>query len=219
MTPEKLKHGQDFLDAIHKAMENIDDVDASVNAYTDDGCVAPPLATRCSSYKDAIDEDKFEKMERLVQFMTVALFGRDCDSDSVVRFSLVHLGTHENLLPIWRVPKVDDWDDPLEDRLRNCELVQNILDGVKEKLKFKKRGIDEDIKKIIKKDARLSAAKDCSRCRGKGWVEKNASVKSTSYNVYCENWGIGAKRDGPYRFPCKCQSERDLCGWPLKDNE
>jgi hypothetical protein len=217
MTPERLKHGQDFLDAINKAMEHVDDVVATVNEYGENHDY-PPLAASYTSRKDAIDVEKMKKMEDLVYFMTRALFGRDCDNDSVVAFSMVHLGSHEDFLPFWRVKRVDDWDDPLEARLRNVELVQNILDNVKEKLRFKKKGIEEDVKKIIRKDARLTAAKDCPNCRGKGW-EDAGKQESTSYKVYCENWGIGAKRDGPYRFPCECQSERDLCGWPLKDNE
>ena len=213
MTPERLKHGQDFLDAVHKAMENIDDVVATVNEYSDTHDY-PPLAASYTSRRDAIDEEKLEKLESLVHFLTRALFGRDCDNDPVVCFSLVHLGTHENFLPFWKVPKVDDFDDSLEDRLRNYRLAKRILETVQTTVDRKKRFIDEDVERVIKTQSMLKAAEQCDTCRGKGWIKSTKKTyEKHSYGVYCENWGIGAYRNGPYRVPCKCQKEREICGW------
>lgn len=211
MKPEDLAHAKAFMAAVETAMTNTEALVDSVREGD-----RPLLFPDYHSYRDGIDPEKFKKLEDLVYFLCEALFGEDCDSDSIVRFKLLHLGVHENILPFGRVPRLDD-DASLEERFRQWKAAQSQADIIQGRANDMKKWLDEDVEELVKKDTRLRLAEDCPKCRGKGWVEASEKdVEGFYYGIYCRGWGIGAGREGPYRFPCECQSERDLNGWPLE---
>jgi hypothetical protein len=211
-----LNRAKALLEAIKTALPHADGIHEATSGWVA-GEDPPPLLKSSDSYRKAVDPETLAQFRTLTSFLTDALFGVDCDNDHAVRFAFVDQGRELNLLPFWRITKADEYDDPLEDRYRQWELTQNVADSVQTKADSMKRVLDEDMKEIIKRDAVRRAAQDCYDCKGKGWVEASEQdIEGFYYGIYCENWGIGAGRNGPYRFPCKCQSGRKLNGWPLE---
>jgi hypothetical protein len=216
MSGHDLNRAKALLEAIKTALPHADGIYKATNDWVA-GEDPPPLLKFSGSYQEAVDTKTLEQFKTLVAFMTDAVFGVDCDHDSAVRFAFVDQGREENLLPFWRIKRVDDVDGSLEDRLRQMELMQNVADSAQAKADHMKKFLDEDIKAVVRREALHRAAKECEPCKGKGWVKATKKdIEGFYYGIYCENWGIGAYRNGPFRFPCHCQDERKLNGWPLK---
>jgi hypothetical protein len=204
-----------LLAAVGEALENIDDVVECTDEWSGDGADRrpPPLLKSSHSWGDAVDKNTYEKFQRLVGFLTDAMFGVDCDNDSAVRFRFVDMSREENFLPAATVSRVD-YEAPLDKWLYQLELVKMIRDSVAERVKSMERVLDSDIKTEIRQICIRQRAADCDLCQGKGWVETDkATWGALDYGERCRTQEIGCdyrkESRGPYRLFCDCQTADD----------
>jgi hypothetical protein len=215
MKHEGLELAQALLKTANAAMENIEEVCDTVGRWDDDGN-PPPLLKTVSSYTSDVDKEKFEQFHSLVHFLREAIFGVDVDNDSVVRFSLVHLGMHENVLPTFYVPRAD-WGDPLDKRFQQVKLAQANADVLQARVDSMRKAIDEDVERLIKLSSMRQRAKDCDVCKGKGWVKTDYETwAALDYQDKCKTELIGCNLNirekptwggGVFRLFCECQKE------------
>lgn len=214
-----LEAAKKLLAAVEEALPLADEIYKHTNDWVA-GEDPPALLKFSGSYREAVDPETLEKFRTLTAFLTDALFGVDCDNDHAVRFAFVDQGREENLLPFRRVARVDSYEDSLEKRFHHWKGIQDIADTAQSKADREKEFLDGDIKKLVMLDALRRAAVECETCEGKGWIKTTEeALEGYWYGIYCEGWGIGAYRNGPFRLPCECQSERRLNGWPLRKRE
>ncbi len=217
-----LKHAEEFLKAIKKALKHAEAIEATVeeyqqvegDGYPDD----PPLLKANSEW--IVPKKKIEGFRSLMNFFRRAIFGVDCDSDNAVFFSICDRTREENFLPTCHVPRVD-WEDASlykrYDQLRKARLIVSSAQG---RVDIMERCLDEDLQKIIRKDDRLRKAKNCPTCRGKGWIESDQETwEALDYGAKCRTGEFGCKwrhwdgknnrGKGPYRLFCECQEDEE----------
>lgn len=204
-----------LMDAVNEALENVDEIVACSEHWSEDGdhLEAPPLLKQSACYKEAVDPAILKKFEGLVSFMTDVLFGVDCDNDHAVRFQIVDQGREENFLPDIVIKRLG-YKAPIDKQMRQVELVKMIRDSVSERLKRMERCLEEDLKEVITRISIKRRAKDCPLCKGKGWVETDAATwEALDYGERCHTKEIGCnwQKDstGPYRLFCACQKSED----------
>lgn len=206
-----------LLAAVNEAMENVDEIVKCTDEWQQEDSnypSAPPLLKQSASWSDAVDKGTYDKFQKLVGFLTDALFGVDCDSDSAVRFQFVNMAQEENFLPRVTVKRVR-YEAPLDKRLYQVELVKMIRDSVQERLNTMERTLDQDIKKVVRRDCIEQRARGCRVCKGKGWVETDkATWEALDYGERCRTSEIGCNYQrgstGPYRLFCACQKNDDI---------
>lgn len=214
-----LKHAEEFLKAIKKAMKHAEAIEATVEEYQQvEGDNLPPLLKSTSDW--AVPKKDIAAMRSLMNFFRRAIFGVDCDSDNAVFFSICDRTREENFLPTCHVPRVD-WDDAsLYKRYEQLRKARLIVSSAQGRVDIMERCLDEDLQKIIKKDDRLRKSKNCPTCRGKGWVESDQETwEALDYYQKCLTGDLGCKwrhwdhennrGKGPYRLFCECQKDDD----------
>ena len=222
LTDDGIKRAKKFLKAVREALKHAKAIHATVSVYPEvEGKPyrdSPPLLKESAGWE--VDPEEFEAFEYLVHFMSEAIFGVDCDSDSAVRMAFVNMQQHENFLPPCRVERID-WDErgDLLRRQRQIELVKIIINSARSRLEGMERCYEDDLKKFLRYHQRLKLAKGCATCDGKGWVDTDWETwNALDYQEKCRTEDIGCDRNlkepptnrysrAKLRLFCECQKE------------
>lgn len=217
-TPEDLARAQRLIFAVSEALPQIDKILKTTNCWSEDRNTPPPLLKQSASWRDAVDPKTFKQFGKLIDFLRDALFGVDCDNDSAVQFVLRDCGREEDFLPSFRVPRIGD-RATIRQRFEQLELAKSNLKCIQSRIESMERVFMEmDLKKIIQQEDRRQKAKDCTVCKGKGWIETDADTwHALDYGEKCRTADIGcnytAKPTDKYyktfRLFCECQNESE----------
>jgi hypothetical protein len=232
-TPEDLARAERLLRAVTEALPQIDNILKTANEWrkregssSDWDREPPPLMRQSASYRDAVDPATFEQFSTLIDFLRMSVFGVDCDNDPAVRFVLQDRGREEDFLPSFRVPRVKDRAS-LSKRFEQLELAKMNLQCMKSTVDRMEKSFERDLTAVVLLDDLLQKAKDCTVCKGKGWVETDRDTWfALDYGARCRTADIGcdytAKPEDEYyktfRLFCECQNESEDDGDSGDDN-
>lgn len=219
-TKPDTSRAKEFLRAVKKALKHAKEIHNASSEWTTDEkkgyAKKPPMLRTTSNWE--VDDDTFEAFELLVDFMSNALFGVDCDSDSAVLIAMVNRKKHENFLPTCRVPRMD-WNDPdLLKRFRQLSLAQIVMHSWRERYETMERGFMADVETHLKEQKRLRLAKGCELCAGNGWTDTDyVTWNALDWQTKCQTALIGCdphtkeeRSRGTYRIFCGCQQEASV---------
>ena len=103
-----LKRAIGLLKTFRECMPLCEGIIETVRKWEDR--VPPPLMRSSPTWRDAMkgNREKLEQFEGLVYFLTEAIFGVDCDGDSVISTSFIDKSRYLHRHPPFRVPRLPD---------------------------------------------------------------------------------------------------------------
>ena len=134
MKKSVLDQAQELLATVEAALPCVEGLCGTVREWN--GSEPPPLLRSSASWRDAMkgNEKKLEQFESLVYFLTEAIFGVDCDHDSVVTTRFIDRSRYQHRHPPFRIPRLPD-KPTFKEIMRARELAQTNVDAARETLR------------------------------------------------------------------------------------
>lgn len=149
-----LELAQKLLAVFEECLPHVDEIHNTVSKW--ENKKRPPLLRSRESWRKCMEGnvEKLEQFEGLVHFLAEAMFGVDCDHDSVISMSFIDRSRYQHRHPPFKVPRLPD--NPTLKQIMtarelaqtNAACAQEVLRHVEVELKF----FMEDNKQLFEGD-------------------------------------------------------------------